>query len=72
MERTPTTSHNAPKTTPKDRHHGGQEPPDALQDTPEQNAGYDRAVEQGPALPTHDAMEVDDIADESPESLNRE
>ena len=28
----------------RDRHHGGQEPPDSAQNRPEQNAGYDAAV----------------------------
>jgi hypothetical protein len=31
------------------RRRGGQEPPDDVQDRPEQNAGYDAAVRRGPA-----------------------
>lgn len=34
---------------PPDRHHGGQELPDDVQDRPEQNAGYDAAVRGEPA-----------------------
>ena len=34
--------------------HGGQEPPDEVQDRPEQNAGYDAAVKGAPS------EEVDD------------
>ena len=36
------------------RRRGGQEPPDELQDRPEQNAGYDAAVstQSGPKSPT--------------------
>jgi len=36
--------------TKPDRHHGGLELPDELQDRPEQNAGYDEAVREGPPL----------------------
>jgi hypothetical protein len=31
--------------------HGGQEPPDEVQDRPEQNVGYDDAVKGGPLTP---------------------
>jgi hypothetical protein len=34
---------------PPDRHHGGRELPDDVQDRPEQNAGYDAAVKGEPA-----------------------
>ena len=71
MERTP-SDRESPRSTPKDRHHGGQEPPDELQDRPEQNAGYDRAVRRGPALDPHSDMEVDDVTDSSPETVDRE
>lgn len=42
------------------RRRGGQELPDELQDRPEQNEGYDRAVRGGPAgTPQDPLMEVD-------------
>ena len=31
--------------------HGGQEPPDEVQDRPEQNVGYDEAVKGAPLTP---------------------
>jgi hypothetical protein len=34
--------------------HGGQEPPDEVQDRPEQNAGYDAAVDGLPAEEVED------------------
>ena len=40
---------------------GGQELPDAVQDRPEQNAGYDDAVEFGDALETQDALETESL-----------
>jgi hypothetical protein len=51
-----------PKEKP-DRHHGGQEPPDELQDSPEQNEGYDEAVRNGPAGETASELEADEITD---------
>jgi len=39
--------------------HGGQEPPDDVQDRPEQNAGYDAVVKGTPVGP-----EEDDDSDE--------
>ena len=45
---------------PPDHHRGGQELPDDVQDRPEQNEGYDRAVRGGPAgTPQDPLMEVD-------------
>lgn len=55
------------KTT-KERHRGGQEPPDEVHDRPEQNAGYDRVVSgQTPARPTEtrDEGQIDDLPDGS-------
>ena len=40
---------------------GGQELPDGVQDRPEQNAGYDEAVEFGDALETQDALETESL-----------
>ena len=37
--------------------HGGQEPPDEVQDRPEQNAGYDEAVKGAPIAPDEDRDE---------------
>jgi hypothetical protein len=37
--------------------HGGQEPPDEVQDRPEQNAGYDAAVNGAPAEEVEDEEE---------------
>ena len=37
--------------------HGGQEPPDEVQDRPEQNAGYDAAVNGVPAEEVEDEEE---------------
>ena len=34
--------------------HGGQEPPDEVQDRPEQNRGYDEVVNGGPVPPELD------------------
>lgn len=67
MERKPKTEPRDDRSTSRDRHHGGQEPPDELQDTPRQNAGYDRAVKDGPPLDTHNPMNVDDIAETPPD-----
>ena len=39
------------------RHHGGQELPDSVQDRPEQNAGYDAAVNGAPAEEVEDEEE---------------
>ena len=46
-----------------DRHHGGQELPDDVQDRPEQNAGYDAAVrgDTGTALSPEDDAGVIDL-----------
>jgi hypothetical protein len=43
------------------RRRGGQELPDELQDRPEQNAGYDDAVEHGSALDTQDNLEAESL-----------
>ena len=43
------------------KRHGGQELPDDVQDRPEQNAGYDDAVEFGDALDTQDALETESL-----------
>jgi hypothetical protein len=43
------------------RRRGGQELPDNVQDRPEQNAGYDEAVERGDALETHDDLETESL-----------
>ena len=45
--KTQTGRRKPPTPRPVDRHHGGQEPPDELQDRPEQNKGYDEAVRSG-------------------------
>jgi hypothetical protein len=45
---------------------GGQELPDDVQDRPEQNAGYDDAVEFGDALETRDALETESLESDSP------
>ena len=46
--------------TRKPRRRGGRELPDAVQDRPEQNAGYDKAVRGGVAgTPNDDAGVVD-------------
>jgi hypothetical protein len=37
--------------------HGGQEPPDEVQDRPEQNAGYDAAVNGAPTEEEEDGDE---------------
>ena len=47
------------------RRRGGQELPDNVQDRPEQNAGYDDAVEHGPALDTEDALETESLERDS-------
>ena len=41
---------------PMDRHHGGQELPDDVQDRPEQNAGYDAAVKGTSAEPASEPL----------------
>jgi hypothetical protein len=48
---------------PPDRHHGGQELPDDVQDRPEQNAGYDAAVrgEDEPASRPFTDQDNDDL-----------
>ena len=43
------------------RRRGGQELPDEVQDRPEQNAGYDEAVEFGDPLDTEDAFEAESL-----------
>lgn len=43
------------------RRRGGQELPDEVQDRPEQNAGYDEAVELGDALDARDALEAESL-----------
>ncbi len=50
------------------RRRGGQELPDELQDRPEQNEGYDKAVRGGPAgTPQDPLMDVDsDLSTEDP------
>jgi hypothetical protein len=55
-----------PPAIAPDRHHGGLEPPDEVQDRPEQNAGYDavvRGLAEAPATDTVDDMGVDSIGD---------
>jgi hypothetical protein len=49
--------------TKKDRHHGGQEPPDELQDRPEQNAVYD-AIVRGDASARDVDLETEDAGDD--------
>jgi hypothetical protein len=53
--------------TPR-RRRGGQELPDAVQDRPEQNAGYDRAVRGGASGTPNDEAEVVDLE----ETMNRQ
>lgn len=51
----------------RDRHHGGQELPDNLQDRPEQNAGYDQAVRgrsRGTPIESKDESDVVDLEEE--------
>ncbi len=51
----------------RDRHHGGQELPDTLQDRPEQNAGYDEAVQgrrRGTPIESKDDAEVIDLEED--------
>ena len=43
------------------RRRGGQELPDAVQDRPEQNTGYDEAVEFGDALEIENALETESL-----------
>ena len=57
----------APTRKPR-RRRGGQELPDAVQDRPEQNAGYDRAVRGGASGTPHDEAEVVDLE----EKMNRQ
>ena len=40
--------------------HGGQEPPDELQDRPEQNVGYDEAVKGAPLTPRERTQSEDE------------
>jgi hypothetical protein len=47
---------------PPDRHHGGKELPDDVQDRPEQNAGYDAAV-RGDAEPASQPFTDEDNED---------
>lgn len=49
-----------------DRHHGGQEPPDDVQDRPEQNAGYDAAVrgDRGSRSTVADDTPIDPLTDD--------
>ena len=52
----------------RDRHHGGQEPPDSAQDRPEQNAGYDAAVRgESTATPIES---LDDLGLDDPSERN--
>ena len=60
------------------RRRGGQELPDDVQDRPEQNAGYDEAVHEGPAGTPQDplievdlerALEIEGSEDEVPDSV---
>jgi hypothetical protein len=49
---------------PADRHHGGQELPDDVQDRPEQNAGYDAAVKgrnEPASQPFNDEEEFEEL-----------
>lgn len=48
---------------PTDRHHGGQELPDDVQDRPEQNAGYDAAVKGTDAEPASEPLIDEDEVD---------
>lgn len=50
--------------TRKPRRRGGQELPDAVQDRPEQNAGYDRAVRGGVTGTPNDDAEVIDLEED--------
>lgn len=52
----------------RDRHHGGQEPPDSAQDRPEQNAGYDAAVHGASTatpIEASDDLGLDDLSERS-------
>jgi len=44
---------------PPERRRGGQELPDNVQDRPEQNAGYDAAVHNGPPAAPEDDLGID-------------
>jgi hypothetical protein len=57
-ETTPSTDH-----IPPDRHHGGQELPDDVQDRPEQNAGYDAAV-RGEDMEDPDLTDLDRVLED--------
>jgi hypothetical protein len=46
-------------TNPPRRRRGGQELPDEVQDRPEQNAGYDEAVESGGPGEPYDDLGID-------------
>lgn len=52
---------------------GGQEPPEEVQDRPEQNAGYDAAVRQagGSSIPVRDEAEVVDITEDTERRKDR-
>lgn len=50
--------------TRKPRRRGGQELPDDVQDRPEQNAGYDRAVRGGATGTPSDDAEVIDLEED--------
>ena len=55
-----------PQNVPPVRRRGGPELPDSIQDRPEQNAGYDEAVQRGPGE-TQSELGLDDL-EPSPES----
>jgi hypothetical protein len=48
-----------PAPHPPERRRGGQELPDDVQDRPEQNAGYDAAVHNGPPAAPEDDLGID-------------
>jgi len=64
---------NHPDQTTRDRiparRRGGQELPDDVQDRPEQNAGYDKAVSTpgGPALTLRSEHEFESVVEKTPE-----
>lgn len=53
-----------PDTRKPRRKRGGQELPDAVQDRPEQNAGYDQAVRGGVSGTPKDDAEVVDLQED--------
>jgi len=53
-----------PATRKPRRRRGGQELPDAVQDRPEQNAGYDEAVRGGISGTPNDEAEVIDLEED--------